>query len=80
MGNVMFNPIPYAVLTVAIRFWLSVILAGQSEITGIPNDVLDYVTTFVIGTVPEFPLVANIILALVTNGALIVWIALLVDL
>lgn len=80
MGNAMFNPIPYAILTVAIRFWLSVILAGQSEINDIPTDVLDYVATFVIGTVPEFPLVVNLILALATNGALIVWIALLVDL
>lgn len=72
------NPILYIALIVAIRAWTALYYGTNTAITETPNDYLDWAALFVLGVLPDLPVLANVILFVVLNGTLIVYLTLLV--
>lgn len=71
------NPIKYMIMIVAIRFYLSLHLSSVTAIGSVSDNFLVWLTVFVIGIVPGYPVVFNTILFLALNGTLAVYLVLL---
>lgn len=71
------NPVFYMAMIVAIRAWLAYFYTSIAPIEGFEENILNWLTIFVVGVVPDFPTVANVLLFILLNGTLLVYLVLL---
>lgn len=71
------NPIAYIVAIIAGRAYLATSYTSVSELSSFSSNFLNWLTIFVVGIVPGWPTIANVISAALLNGTLLVYLALL---
>lgn len=71
------NPIIYIAMIIAIRAFLALLYTEVSALTDESPSFLTWITIFVVGVVPDFPILVNVLMAIVLNGTLIIFLVLL---
>lgn len=72
------NPIAYITAIVALRTYLATFYATITGYSSVSNNYLNWITTFVVGAVPDWPVIANVVSIVVLNGTLLVYLVLLI--
>lgn len=65
------NPVYYAAAIVGTRAWLALLYSEVSTVTTTDPDIVDWITLFVFGAVPDLPIIANVLLVIILNGTLL---------
>ncbi len=71
------NPVYYIGLIIAIRAWLAFFYTSITAIETLESNILNWLSIFVIGTIPDVPTVVNVLLFVLLNGTLLVYLILL---
>lgn len=72
------NPVPYVVAIVATRAYLAVTYTSITAVGDVGQSIFTWLTIFVLGIIPDVPVVVNVLLFIVLNGTLALYLTLLV--